>query len=159
MHYASLGISISKGVSFRQPIRRKVRRVSPASYFVLKRQDFNILGSSFRVGRRRCCLHPPCTSGAHPLLPISSLFFSVPFLSSPQLPREGETLIQFHLPLADKLSHPHRNFPLRRFFTASRRRTIYNRNPPSRASLALPALIRARETFCSHPARRNLYRL
>lgn len=104
-----------------------------------KATSFNIL-SARRFGRRSPMLPSPlrlrCSSPSrHPPLrppPRLRLTWFCMFLPCPfSLPR-GETLIQFHLPLADKLSHPCRNFPPRRFFTASRRRTIYNRNPPSR---------------------------
>jgi len=94
----------------------RVRREQSRAPFCPKATGFNIL-SARRFGRRRRCFHPHCASGAHPPLaflpsPPSALLLLLLLLSrlgSPafsrllSLPR-GETLIQFHLPLADKLS-------------------------------------------------------
>lgn len=156
-----------------QPIRRSKTKVP--LHFVLKRQA--LISSARRFGRRlrrrrrRCCFHPWWCLRSSPSFPPTLIARSRPrpFLSPLlSLPR-GETLIQFHLPLADKLSHPCRNFPLRRFFSASRRRTIYNRNPPSRpppprplpspprAARAKRFVLARREE--ERAARRNPYRL
>lgn len=140
-----------------QPIRRSKTKVP--LHFVLKRQA--LISSARRFGRclrrrrrrsRRCCFHPRwcLRSSPSPHPPVPALFS--PLFSLPR----GETLIQFHLPLADKLSHPCRNFPPRRFFSASRRRTIYNRNPPSRPPP--PPWAPSRKTFCSRSARRRTRR-
>lgn len=76
------------GARVRRPIRRGVRRVSPGS-FCPKATSFNIPGSSCRVGRRWCCLHPRVPpkftlSSPSPSPPVLVfLFFLASFLLAP----------------------------------------------------------------------------